>query len=74
MFESQNEKKVVLKLWQEVKVKVNIITRDDIKIYYTGKFKDFIVRYIIKYHLTLLTLNLFTADKILKHFQLTNET
>ena len=68
------KKKVVLKLWQEVKMKVNIITRDDIKIYYTGKFKDFTVRYIIKYHLTLLTSNLFTADKILKHFQLTNET
>ena len=43
-----NEKKVVLKLWQEVKVKVDIVTSDDIKIYYTGKFQDFTARYIIK--------------------------
>ena len=41
------KKKVVPKLWQEVKVKVDIITSDDIKIYYTGKFQDFTARYII---------------------------
>ena len=42
------KKKVVHKLRQEVKVKVDIVTSDDIKIYYTGKFKDFTARYIIK--------------------------
>ena len=42
------KKKVVPKLRQEVKVKVVIVTRDDIKIYYTGKFQDFTARYIIK--------------------------
>ena len=41
------KKKVVPKLWQEVKVKVDIVTSDDNKIYYTGKFQDFIPRYII---------------------------
>ena len=45
------EKKVVPKLRQEVKVKVkvDIVTSDDIKIYYTGKFQDFSARYVIKY-------------------------
>ena len=43
-----NEKKVVSKLRQEVKVNVDIITSNDIKIYYTGKFQDFTARYIIK--------------------------
>ena len=38
--------KVVPKLRQEVKV--DIVTSDDIKINYTGKFQDFTVRYIIK--------------------------
>ena len=42
-----NEKKVVPKLRQEGRVKVDIITSDDIKIYYTGKFQDFTARYII---------------------------
>ena len=43
------KKKVVPKLRQEVKVKVtDIVTRDDIKIYYTGKFQDFTARYMIK--------------------------
>ena len=42
------KKKVVPKLQQEVKVKVDIITSDDIKIYYTWKFQDFTARYIIK--------------------------
>ena len=47
--ESRNEKKkVVPKLRQEVKVKVDIVTSDDIKLYYTGKFQDFTARYIIK--------------------------
>ena len=40
------KKKVVPTLWQEVKVKVDIVTSDDIKIYYTGKFQDFTTRYI----------------------------
>ena len=45
--------KVVPKLRQEVKVKVDIVTSDDIKTYYTGKFQDFTARYIIKRFLTL---------------------
>ena len=44
------KKKVVPKLRQEVKVKVDIVTSDDIRIYYTGKFWDFTARYIIKYY------------------------
>ena len=32
------KKKIVAKLRQEVKVTVDIVTSDDIKIYYTGKF------------------------------------
>ena len=40
-------KKVVPKLRQEVKVKVDIVTSDDIKIYHTVKFQDFTARYII---------------------------
>ena len=39
-------KKVVHNLRQEVKV--DIVTSDDIKIYYTGKFQDFTARYVIK--------------------------
>ena len=39
------KKKVVPKLRQEMKV--DIVTSDDIKIYYTGKFQDFTARYII---------------------------
>ena len=42
------KKKVVPKLRQEVKIKVDIVTSDDIKIYYTGKFQDFTARYIKK--------------------------
>ena len=38
------KKKVGPKLRQEVKVKVDIVTSDDIKIYYTGKFQDFTAR------------------------------
>ena len=41
------KKKVVPTLRQEVKVKVHIVTSDDIKIYYTGKFQYFTARYII---------------------------
>ena len=44
------KKKVVPKLRQEVKVKVNIVTSDDIKIYYTGNFQDFTARDIIIFH------------------------
>ena len=33
------KKKVVPKLRQEVKLKVDIVTSDNIKFYYTGKFK-----------------------------------
>ena len=42
------KKKVVPKLRQEVKVKIDIVIGDDIKIYYTGKFQDFTARYRIK--------------------------
>ena len=42
------KKKVVPTLRQEVKVKVDIVTSDDIKIYNTGKFQDFTARYVIK--------------------------
>ena len=42
------KKKVVPTSRQEVKVKVDIITSNDIKNYYTGKFQDFTTRYIIK--------------------------
>ena len=41
------KKKVVPKLRQEVKVKVDIVTSDNTKIYYSGKFQDFSARYII---------------------------
>ena len=47
-----NEKKVVPKLRQEAKV--DIVTSDDIKINYTGKFQDFAARYIIKSYNTYL--------------------
>ena len=42
------EKKVVPKLRQEVKLKIDIVTSDDIKIYYIWKFQDFTASYIIK--------------------------
>ena len=41
------KRKVVPKLRLEVKRKVDIVTSDDIKIYYTGKFQDFTARHII---------------------------
>ena len=47
------KKKVVPKLRQEVKVKVDIVTRDDIKIYYTGKFQDITARYVINKNINL---------------------
>ena len=42
-----NKKEVVPKLRQEVKVKGDIVTSDDIKIYYTGKFQNFTAMYTI---------------------------
>ena len=48
------KKKKVPKLRQEVRVKADIVTSDDIKIYYTGKFQDFTASYIIKGIITLL--------------------
>ena len=47
------KKKVVPKLRQEVKVKVDIVNSDDIKIYYTWKFQDFTARYIINTNFSL---------------------
>ena len=47
------KKKVVPTLLQEVKVKVDIVTSDDIKIYNTGKFQDFTARYLTKVAKTL---------------------
>ena len=52
------KKNVVPSLWQEVKVKVDIVTSDDIKIYYTEKFQDFTARYII---------NILTGTLIMTH-------
>ena len=43
-----DDKKLVPTLRQEVKVKVDIVTSDDIKIYHTGKFQDFTASYVIK--------------------------
>ena len=58
------KKKVVPKLHQEVKVKVDIVTSDDIKIYYTGKFQDLTARYIIISNNGLLSLHSLPNDKI----------
>ena len=41
------KKKVVPKLRQEVKVKVDIVTSDDITIYNAGKFQGFTARFMI---------------------------
>ena len=46
------KKYTVPKLGQEVKVNVDIVTSDDIKIYYTGKFQDFTARYIINMYIS----------------------
>ena len=43
------KKKVVPTLQQDVKVKVDIVTSDDIKIYYAWKFQVFTARYIINW-------------------------
>ena len=43
-------KKNVPKLRQEVKVKNDIVTSNDIKICYTEKFQDFTARYIINFN------------------------
>ena len=45
------KKKVVPKLWQEVKVEVDIVTSEDIKIYHIGKFQDFTARCVIKHYI-----------------------
>ena len=45
---NEKKKKIIPKLRQVVKVKVDIVTSDDIKIYYTGKFQDFTARYLIE--------------------------
>ena len=42
------KKKVGPKLWQEVQLKNDIVTSDDIKIYNTGKFQDFSASYVMK--------------------------
>ena len=42
------KKKVVPKLRKKVKVKVDVVSSDDINIYYTRKFQDFTARYVIK--------------------------
>ena len=42
----KKKEKVLPKFWQEVKV--DIVTSDDIKIHYIGKFQDSTARYIIK--------------------------
>ena len=55
-FKSRNEKKkkkkVVPEIRQEVKVKVDIVISNDIKIYYSGKFQDFTARYIIMFFIS----------------------
>ena len=47
-------KKVVPKLRQEVNMKVDIVTTEDIKIYYIGKFQDFTARHIIIWFISFL--------------------
>ena len=54
------KKKVVPKLRQEVKPKVDIVISDVIKIYYTGKFQDCTARYIKNNNLT--SINPFTTE------------
>ena len=60
-----------MKLRQEVKVKVDIVTSDDIKIYNTGKFQD-TARYIIKNIIALIqvqTAHNVQSDDDLQHLQ-----
>ena len=40
-------------------VQVDIVTSDDIKIYYTGKFQDFTTRYIINMYINAQTVKQF---------------
>ena len=47
MFNEKKKKQVVPKLRQDVKVKADIVTSDDIKIYYNEKFQDFTARYVM---------------------------
>ena len=61
-------KKVVRKLRQEVKLKVNNVTSDDIKIYYTGKFQDFTARYMIKFFFLIYQPFLFNISPIHRSF------
>ena len=42
------KKKVVPKLRQEVEVKVDIVTSDDIKVYYNGKFQKNFIKLVLK--------------------------
>ena len=64
------KKKVVPTLRQEVKVKVDIITSDDIKIYYTGKFQDFTARYIINFNISLLIIYLSAIETLICHTEI----
>ena len=69
------KKKLVSKLRQEVKVKVDIVTSDDIKIYNTGKFQDFTARYIIKQFCKLVkNLNHLTLNSINTNFDTSTTT
>ena len=67
------KKKVVPTLRQEVKVKVDIVTSDDIKIYYTEKFQDFTARYRINTYNTdpcLTRLSLFTSKSFQSEYHI----
>ena len=43
-----NEEKSISYITAGSGKKIDIVTSDDIKIYYTGKFQDFTARYIIE--------------------------
>ena len=64
---------MVPKLRQEVEVKVDIVTSDDIKIYYTGKFQDFIARYIIKIFLSLFLITIVNLYQTIRGFNNTEK-
>ena len=69
-YEKKKKKKketVVPKLQQEVKGKVDIVTIDDIKIDYTGKFQDFTAMCVINTCM-LITVNIFSIPKIWNYF------
>ena len=57
------KKEVVPKLQQEVKLKVDIVTSGDIKIYYTTKFQNFTARYIIKQVTTFFIISLHVFER-----------